>query len=130
MWFYIKKILLLVRLSLLLNKYFNLFNFFFIIVIKPFDFNLLNTLVEDEALNTTKDNYKWWLQKIIVVTMFVVGIYVLYKLASNGTDVSDVGSLESEDLNSEEILNSNIKAESELTPNVMPGPGPIISKHW
>ena len=123
MWFYIKQFLLLLRLSLLLNKYFNLFNISFIILIKPFDCNLFNNLVEDNALNS-KDNYKWWLQKVIVVTMFIVGIYVLYKLASNGTDVSDVGSIDSEN------LDSSIKAESELTPELVPKPGPIISKHW
>jgi hypothetical protein len=54
MWFYIKQILILLRLSLFLNKYLNLFNFFFII--KPFDANLFNALVEDDL--TTKDNYK------------------------------------------------------------------------
>jgi len=124
MWFYIKQFLLLLRWSLLLNKYFNLFNISFIILIKPFDFNLFNYLVEDNVLSTTQDNYKWWLQKVIVVTICVVGIYVLYKLASNGTDVTDVGSIDSEN------LNSSIKAESELIPEFVPKPGPIISKHW
>ena len=54
MWFYIKQILILLRLTLFLNKYFNLFNFLFII--KPFDLNLFNALVEDDL--TTKENYK------------------------------------------------------------------------
>ena len=128
MWFYIKQILILLRLSLFLNKYFNLFNFFFII--KPFDLNLFNALVEDDL--TTKDNYKWWLQKLIFVTIAVVGIYVLYQLASNGTDVSDVGiitTIDSEELNSEDLnLNSSIKKDFELPPEL--AAGPIITKHW
>lgn len=125
MWFYIKQILILLRLSLFLNKYFNLFNFLFII--KPFDLNLFNALVEDDL--TTKENYKWWLQKLIFVTIAVVGIYVLYKLASNGTDITDVGGIESEDLNSEDLnLNSSIKTDFELPPEL--AAGPIITKHW
>jgi len=126
MWFYIKQILILLRLSLFLNKYFNLFNFFFII--KPFDLNLFNALVEDDL--TTKDNYKWWLQKLIFVTIAVVGIYVLYQIASNGTDVSNVGiitTIDSEELNSED-LNSSIKTDFELPPEL--AAGPIITKHW
>ena len=125
MWFYIKQFLILLRLSLFLNKYFNLFNFLFII--KPFDLNLFNALVEDDL--TTKENYKWWLQKLIFVTIAVVGIYVLYKLASNGTDITDVGGIESEDLNPEDLnLNSSIKKDFELPPEL--AAGPIITKHW
>ena len=125
MWFYIKQILILLRLSLFLNKYFNLFNFLFII--KPFDLNFFNALVEDDL--TTKENYKWWLQKLIFVTIAVVGIYVLYKLASNGTDITDVGGIESEDLNPEDLnLNSSIKKDFELPPEL--AAGPIITKHW
>ena len=125
MWFYIKQILILLRLSLFLSKYFNLFNFLFII--KPFDLNLFNALVEDDL--TTKENYKWWLQKLIFVTIAVVGIYVLYKLASNGTDITDVGGIESEDLNPEDLnLNSSIKKDFELPPEL--AAGPIITKHW
>ena len=125
MWFYIKQILILLRLTLFLNKYFNLFNFLFII--KPFDLNLFNALVEDDL--TTKENYKWWLQKLIFVTIAVVGIYVLYKLASNGTDITDVGGIESEDLNPEDLnLNSSIKKDFELPPEL--AAGPIITKHW
>jgi len=125
MWFYIKQILILLRLSLFFNKYLNLFNFLFII--KPFDLNLFNALVEDDL--TTKENYKWWLQKLIFVTIAVVGIYVLYKLASNGTDITDVGGIESEDLNPEDLnLNSNIKKDFELPPEL--AAGPIITKHW
>lgn len=145
MWFYIKKFLLLLRFCLLLNKYFNFFNFLFIIWIKPFDFNLFNALVEDDSLNTPKednyDNYKWWLQKIIIVTMFVIGIYVVYKLASNGTNAADVGSIDSANVNTEdaksEDLNEDyhrILTDEELNRDITSSSdahaGPIISKHW
>jgi hypothetical protein len=51
---------------------------------------------------------------------------VLYKLTSNGTDITDVGGIESEDLNSED-LNSSIKTDIELPPEL--SAGPIITKH-
>jgi len=54
---------------------------------------------------------------------------VLYQLASNGTDVSNVGiitTIDSEELNSED-LNSSIKTDFELPPEL--AAGPIITKH-
>jgi len=57
---------------------------------------------------------------------------VLYQLASNGTDVSNVGiitTIDSEELNSEDLndLNSSIKTDFELPSEL--AAGPIITKH-
>jgi len=82
-WFFLK-------LSLSLNKYFNFFNFLFIIWIKPLDLDLFNSLIEEvktdkEGESVNKINYKWWLEKIIFVAVAAVGIYVLYKAFSTGS---------------------------------------------
>ena len=84
---YYKIFLLILKLCLSLNKYFNLFNFLFIIWIKPLDLDLFNGLIEGED-SDTKNNYKWWLEKLLLVAMAVVTFYILYKVASNGTDIS------------------------------------------
>ena len=98
-----KKFILIFKICLSLNKYFNLFNFLFIIWIKPLDLDFFNGLIEEgDNASTTKDDYKWWLEKILFVAMAVVTIYVLYKVVSNGSDIGGI--------------NSNVKVEPIIVP--------------